>query len=155
MRSGKWHYLTVSGRPAFDGVFDYAEDFFEGRAVAGLDNNFGLIDREGNQVLPIAFEEVRWIGAEGIVIATCDGKTALYNRMGERLSPLEWDWLGDLEDGMIAAELDGRFGYITTSGETAIPFRFDNAFDFRGGQAIVEIAGAEYSIDLRGEVIMA
>ncbi|MDR0510757.1 MAG: WG repeat-containing protein [Rikenellaceae bacterium] len=153
MRGGKWLYLALGGYQAFDGEFDYAEDFSEGRAVVGLGNEFGLIDREGNIVMPIAFEEIRWFGVEGVAVASQDGKSTLYNRLGKRLTVKEWNWLGDLEDGMIAAELDGRFGYITPAGEEAVPFCFDNAYDFRHGRAIVVLTGKELVIDHCGEIV--
>jgi len=161
----KWCYVLADGAPVFTGasesafegefdkMYDYAEDFFGGRAVVAVGEDFGLIDLRGGPVLPTVFEEVRWYPNEQVIIAIYEGRSMLYDRMGGRIGHGEWEWLGDVEEGLIAASSDGRYGYITANGLTAIDFHFDDAYDFRGGEAIVEIDGREMRIDRHGKIL--
>lgn len=150
MRSGKWSYVDRSGKSVFAAEYDYADDFFEGRAVVSCGSDYGLIDRKGDTIMPIVFEQVRWYGREGIAIAVYEGKYTLHNRGGAKVCDKEWDWLGDPGEGLIAAAKDGKYGYIAYDGSTTIEFRFTNAYDFRNGRAVVELGGKETSIDTAG-----
>lgn len=150
---GKWVYVDHEGKQVISASFDFAEDFSEGMAVVGNDDSYGMIDRDGNRILPMVFEEVRWSSRHGVAIAQFDGISIIYNRLGERLTREDYDWMGDIEDGLIATGKENKYGYLRKDGSVAIPFKFDNAYDFRRGRAIVDINGEEYYIDTAGEII--
>ena len=91
----KWGYLHSSGEIAIPLQYDWADDFLEGRAVVCVGGQFGLIDKEGREVLPPIYESVDWDCRHGVACVSYDGKIGLYDRNGdERVAPV-YDWMGD------------------------------------------------------------
>ncbi|PWI30550.1 hypothetical protein DI383_03610 [Flavobacteriaceae bacterium LYZ1037] len=50
---GKFGYIDKQGNIIIETIYDYATKFNNGFSVVGLDNLYGLINREGVVVLPI------------------------------------------------------------------------------------------------------
>lgn len=150
MLQGRWSYLDANGEPLFDATFDYADDFISSRAVVARDELFGLIDISGDYILPMNFEDVRHYPIAGVVVATLEGKSRLYNIDGVPIGETEYDWIGDCEQGRIAVAIDDKYGFVDYRGNVVIELIYDNVYDFRGGVAIAELSGREMLIDLSG-----
>lgn len=149
----KWCYVDKTGKKVIGGGFSDASDFEEGRAVVETPDGFGLIDTEGKFILPPSYDDLDWDSYNNISIATKDGKSGIFSRSGEQLTPLCYDHILNCSEGLIAAKKNGRYGYLRKDGSVAIDFMFDDAFGFRDGVARVKRSGHDILIDTDGNEI--
>ena len=80
---------------------------------------FGLIDKEGREVLPPIYESVDWDCRHGVACVSYDGKIGLYDRNGdERVAPV-YDWMGDVrESELLLVRKDGLCGLYPPFGRS-------------------------------------
>ena len=68
-RNGRYGYYSIEGHWIAQPIYTYAQPFVQGLAVVGHENGTrGMIDREGNIVLPFAFTYVSNVSS-GLVSA--------------------------------------------------------------------------------------
>lgn len=96
---GKWGFACADGRRLECGPFDYAGDFYEGRAAVCVAGGYGLIDRGGAYVMEPEFEALEWYGPADVVTACTDGVWHLYDRCGRMLTAECYDWMGEPSEG--------------------------------------------------------
>ena len=150
---GKYFYTDRNGKRAIDREYDFAYDFYEGRAVVVVGDNYALIDREGTPVIPFICEDLEWDPFTGTAKVMIDGKWGLFDRSGQPLVPMKYDWMGGSGDGLIVARIGEQYGYIRKDGSEGIPFIYEDAFSFEKGKALVELNGEQFSIDTEGHRI--
>lgn len=149
----KWCYVDTTGKAVICGGFLDASDFEEGRAVVETDKGFGIIDTDGKFIVDAVYDDLDWDSYNNIAIATRDGKSGLFSRMGERLTGLSYDHILNCNDGLIPARKGKLFGYLRKDGSVAIDFMFEDAFGFRDGVARVRHSGHDILIDTEGNEI--
>lgn len=72
-RNGLYGYYSVEGEWITQPIYSYARPFIQGLAVLGAeDGTMGMIDKEGNIVLPFAFSYVSDIST-GVIVTYCEG----------------------------------------------------------------------------------
>ncbi len=154
-RDGKWLYLDMDGNPAGEGRYDRAEDFAEGRAAVETGGRGALIDKEGAFIIPPVFDSVEWDPWTGIATVSVDGLLGLYDRCGNKLTEVQYDWISCACEGLILAQAGDKYGFLDCEGRIAIGFDFDEAASFSGGVAPVRIAGRSFHIDKTGQPVNA
>ena len=139
---------TSSLAPSKPGVvglsFDYASIFVDGIAVAGnFDESgsmkMGLIDKEGNAVVPFVYYDIGYF-TEGIAVARKEeeGKFGCIDETGKEIVPFEYDLIYPFSNGLAAVRnnIDGEdlYGYVDKQGKLALPFLYGyaTAFDDNG-----------------------
>lgn len=108
------------------GEFDYIGSFSEGLASANRAGQTGLIDRDGNIILPF---EYSWIGRfeNGMATASRDRQTGLIDRDGNVLIPFgEFSSIGRFENGVATARRDEKTGVIDLAGNVIEPFIYSS-----------------------------
>ena len=146
---GLWSYETCDG-VRIGGEYVAAGDFYEGRAAVATTEGCGLLDSNGNYVMPPEYEMLEWYGPENIAVASRDGCFGLYDRMGRTLTGLPYDWIGEPSEGKLAVRRGASYGYITTAGVEATELKYTEAYSYRNGMALVESNGQQYFIDHDG-----
>ena len=69
------------------GKYDDAWSFFEGFARVQLDGKWGLVNTQGEEVIPCKYDVSSWSFFEGFVRVQLDGKWGKVNTRGEEF----WD----------------------------------------------------------------
>lgn len=82
-------YVDTQNRPVIPARFRWAGDFREGRAEVETDEGMGLIDRRGDYVIEPRYEIVDYDPAASVVRVRRRGKWALFDYLGQRLTPFE------------------------------------------------------------------
>lgn len=145
-----YRYLDRTGRRVIGGDYLYASDFAEGRAVVADSGGMSLIDLEARCVLGPGYDDLAWDCDNNLAMAAVAGRWGLFDRDGNPLTGMTFDWMGECDCGRIPVERAGRFGYIDTAGVEVISCRYDRAYSFRGGAALVELDGRQFHIDTAG-----
>ncbi|CAM3880111.1 WG repeat-containing protein [Pseudomonas wadenswilerensis] len=154
-------YIDTRGRTVVPFDYDWVEGFDEakdGLTVVAKGNLFGMINRKGEQVIPLRFSS-RPITEKGYVLLndSASKKSGLMNTSGKVVLPFEYDgfayntWGGRLiNDNLLSAAKEGKWGFIDLNGKVVLPYIYDRPGFFRDGKAIVQRDGKHYRIDRQG-----
>lgn len=72
-KDGKYGYYTIDDEWIAQPMFTYATPFIQGLAVVGLeDGTLGMIDTDGNIVLPFVFTSLSQVSS-GVIVGYCEG----------------------------------------------------------------------------------
>lgn len=103
----------------------------EDRAVVSLNGLSGIIDREGNEIEPIAYDMIRVFADDGSVWMKKGEKTWLYNSRGKAVDVNgRFDNI-ILKENCYLTEKDGRYGFLNEEGEEVVSPVFDSVDDYK------------------------
>ena len=100
---------------------------------------FGVINRDGNYILPSEFDSIA-LTKEAIIAGTLVNRQwswHLFDLNGKIKSRNTYQAIVPLEDDLMPAKLNNRWGYISSKGEEVLTCRYDTTFAFNGNLACV------------------
>lgn len=138
---------------------DYASVNIEdnGIVVTNKKGLYGLLDFNGNVVLPIQYPNIYGVNGNTFAIANKNNLYALYNiQKQNQVSDFEYTFIQKeaTDTPFLACKLSNGvslYGYIDNRGSTIIPFDFKSAYAFNGNYAMVQNNGAYGLIDKSGD----
>lgn len=162
---GKWGFINKTGQLTIKPVFQHAESFYDGRALAvDSEGKKGFINKAGEYVYS---GDVGFMSHFG-TIRYSDGLAAV--RMGKNWGYIDLEGqtvilptytaAGYFSEGLAPVEISGSgFGYIDKKGEMIIQPQFDDAGVFSEGAAFVGVGKDEVTrkwgvIDRQGNFII-
>lgn len=80
-------YVDADNRPVIPAQYLWAGNFHEGRAEVETPTGMGLIDRQGRYVIPPEYEIVEYDPAKSVSRVRRNGRWALFDYLGRRLTP--------------------------------------------------------------------
>ena len=124
--------------------YDSFKSFFDGVAVVEQDEQYGLIDRSGNEIVPCIYDKIEDFGNEfeGLLCVLKNEEYGLIKKAtGKKVTPLIYKGIDDrVEEGFIKVskgyEKD-KFGFVDTTGKEVIPCIYDIAGYFQEGFVFV------------------
>lgn len=165
-RSG---YVDLGGKWVIEPGFEESNPFVDGRALVKKDGKYGFIDRAGQVVVPLEFDDLLLRFSRDRTVAVRDKHAWLIDTTGRQVADLGvWPWpeLGKddefatlsfhigfsdfFADGLIPWQQGGRWGYVGLDGHWIIEPRYDSAQPFQGGTASVQRDGQGFLIDTTG-----
>ena len=128
-----------------------------GFMVTMYDDKIGFIDKTGNLVIPMIYEQIHSTTmieddgstgtghikspgfSEGLLTVKKDGKWGVIDKQGNTAIPFKYDYpvIGSFHDGLASFSSGGKSGFINSSGEVVIPPQYNRVDDFTEGYAIV------------------
>ena len=168
---------------SFSSKYDKVREFSEGLAVVELDGLYGIIDKNGKEIVPALYQEIKDF-SEGLAVVKLNDKYGFINRVGKLVIPLkynsaesfsngkayvkyayesryisvagkEYEKIGDFSEGLAVVESDGKYGFIDKTGKEVIPLKYDYAEDFYKGSAIITWKKKKGLIDRMGRGLTA
>lgn len=150
----KWGYTNAEGKMIIPAQYDYAESFFEGRAVVALENMPCVISMSNKRIIDTGLYTNITRYSEGLAKVT-DGKLkqSFVDVNGRKAFDLPADVydarpfnnglssvaksvdIHEQKFGHDIVNLGYKFGYINKKGEQVVPFEYDDADDFQNGFA--------------------
>ncbi len=88
-------YVNCQNKVIIDGRFKWAGDFHEGRAEVETEGGMGLIDKQGNFIIPAIYKIVDYDVDCGLSRVRKDDMWALFNYSGEQILPFEKRYIDD------------------------------------------------------------
>ncbi|MCH2224153.1 MAG: WG repeat-containing protein [Crocinitomicaceae bacterium] len=150
--NGKYGFMSPNGIEEING-FDNVSFFSEGLVVVQMGDNFGVINKKGQEVIPFEYDAISDFH-NGLAVVEQNGKMGMVHRNGRFLFDVEFNDLGIFSEGLVYGQLEEKYGYYDETGRLRIPASFDDAFDFSGGIAKVEVAGLQALIDIYGTYVV-
>jgi hypothetical protein len=154
--NGKWGLVSETGDVIFYGLYDRMWPFEKEVAVVEKEGLKGAIDRKGNLVLPLSFQEVIYEPSGMFRAVKPDGQTDLYNPLGFNLTKGQYTKIGVFTDSLYHVEANGKafFTDLTFSGPW-LGKVFDHVTPFVQGAAAVVENGQYGVIDRQGHWLIA
>lgn len=121
----------------------------------------GLIDRIGQEVVPLKYR-MAWSLGEGYgAVATDEGAAldgaALFDSHGKQLTQFKFGWFASsFSGGLLAAGAAGGqgIGYVDVTGAFVIPQQFEQALNFSGALARVLLKSGDFGyVNRKGKVV--
>lgn len=90
--------------------------------VTGPNEQIGVVDTEGNIILDVKYDDVKYMPDVGDFLVTSDEKVGVISANGDTRIPLNYDSieLMDSDSGLYVAERDSKFGVLDTRGNIKI-----------------------------------
>ncbi len=136
----KWGFLNQS----LDKIvipFKYDQTFFfeDGIAPVELNDKWGAINKEGNIVIPIQYQDYKFNNEDfsdftesfyfirdDLIGVKLNGKWGFIDKTGATIISFKYDDIKQFKSGMAAAKLNGKWGFIDKNDNIVVPLKFDS-----------------------------
>jgi hypothetical protein len=149
--------IDITGAELVTPTYDDLE-WVNGIIVVTNDRKRGVIDRNGNILIPIQYDEIRYMGT-GNIHVELNRKQGRYDTSGRMLIPCEFDTIWDTPRGNYVIVRDDVRGYGVfdiTAGTEIIPVgthEFINVNnDYNGGIFLVQLEDGMGVVNVSGNV---
>lgn len=119
-------------------------------AAVGKDGAFGIIDRFGEEIVPLIYPGAMVCGEN--IAAVLSGGWKYVNSKGGIIGGVYFEYPGSFSEGLAPVLFEGKYGYVNESGELAIGYKYDYASGFKNSMACVSDSAGSYVIDKNGNV---
>lgn len=121
---GKWGFIDQDERLVVQPQYLDVGAFKKGRAIVHRDF-YGLIDKEGNEVLEVSFKAIIRTEEGSYILEDQQGRKGLANAKGEIILFPSFDEMQDVGHGLIIADRNGKKGMYNHSGQLQVGFDYD------------------------------
>lgn len=142
---GKWALINKSGEVRTEYVYEdvivdeYGFCAGQGRIFVREQGKYHLIDRNGEGVGELTFDDARLFPEEGYAAVCSDGKWGFLDKDGKLVIDFQYDLAQSFSHGFAAVCVDGKWGYVDEGGNMVIEPQFDAATAFsEAGTAAVK-----------------
>ena len=111
-KKGSWGAMNLSNRLAISRKFDYMEVMNDSMALVELEDSIGLIDLNGDAIVPLIYEDLV-ISGDDIVIGQNQNGFHVYSKGLEALE--YWDGAKRFDEDFVILEKDGGIIYLEIS----------------------------------------
>lgn len=146
-------YIDTLGTPLFDPIYQSALPYRDGYAAVYRYDRWGMIDREGNQVLPNIYEQIS-TADHGIFFAGDEWGMTLFDYSFKPLTPQHYLPITTVSDRRIGVLRGDKYGFLDLKGHEAIPCIYDEIGRFHLGRAMVRLGDRYGIIDTTGTLIL-
>jgi hypothetical protein len=134
--------------------------FFDGKAVVSIDGKFGLINKQGDFIIPPKFNSYFYFENGFAEVRTVTGETGVINEKGEYVfRPQKVNGIHHFREGFAAVQIRSTdegvvSAFINEKGEYVFGKQFGFVEDFSEGMASVEVNGKWGFINRQGEMVV-
>ncbi|MCL1917304.1 MAG: WG repeat-containing protein [Peptococcaceae bacterium] len=131
-KNGKWGVFDLfGGQSVLPTEYDDIAVIAENLKRIRKGNKFGVIDADGNIILPVEYDFVFTFsefseGSKGLAAVQKDGKWGYIDAGGVWVVPLEYDSVSYyVSEGLAAVQKDGKWGCVDIAGHEVIPLELE------------------------------
>lgn len=137
MENALYGFIDTSGKITIQPIYSGISNFEYGLAPVIKNNQWGVIDQYGNEIIPCKFAGVEIVSENAIIVRNsneftsdsdfAEGTYGLYNKNGEEILPIEYYLIIAPTDGIspIWVNQNGKWGAINHQGDILIPMEKD------------------------------
>jgi len=150
---GNWAYIDTTGKEVTRFEFSEVSEFSNGAAVVRRSyQGIGLIDREGNEIIPCVYYSCKGGISEGLLaLKDKNNKWGMLDIKGKEILPFKYERLNQCTEGLIGFYSEEKWGFIDKTGQIIIPPQFDTIEPFENGKARAYIGRQLLTIDRTGK----
>lgn len=137
----RWGIIDTLGRVILKPQYQFIDDFHKGSASYLHQNQWGLLDRNGNPLIQPSFADMQYLpnsNKELYIINRPDYKVGLIDSNANLVIPMQYHRIRDPQEGLAAVCLDSRWGFVSIqTKDTIVGCHFNAVRDFKEGLAAV------------------
>ncbi len=149
-KDGVYSLYSKDGRLIRTGYTSVENRGSDSLAAVGKDGAFGIIDRFGEEIVPLIYPGAMVCGEN--IAAVLSGGWKYVNSKGGIIGGVYFEYPGSFSEGLAPVLFEGKYGYVNESGELAIGYKYDYASGFKNSMACVSDSEESYIIDKNGNV---
>jgi WG containing repeat len=153
----QWGYLDTAANLRIKPQFDYALDLVNEVGIVKCGNKWGVVNRQGKQVIPCNYDEIHFLENTDnkiIRLYVQKPKYGLIDTLGQLAVGAMYDQIGSFCENRLAVMRAGLWGYANNEGTEVIPCRFRQVNDFSEGLAAAKLGRFWGYIDKQGNVVV-
>ncbi len=152
--NGLWGYSDLLGHIVIPAKYDFASIFEKDIARVRLNDKWGLINKQGEEVTSIKYDKIFKIDTISVPATfrvSSGGKTGVLDIDGKELIPVIYDYIGYNApfDRFATIRLGDKVG-CATHAQVIIPAIYSEIIYFHGDQVLVKRHGKYYIADKDG-----
>lgn len=129
------------------------KDIGEGYILVKKNKMYGLLNAEGNEIIPCEYTSIGEIN-EGFIPVSKGNLCGALNEKGEIIVPIEYFYVGSMNEGVAPARLDeSGIGFLNKEGSWAIMPDFDGVTSMNNGVAFARKDNKHIIIDKDGKEV--
>ncbi|MGB0525449.1 MAG: WG repeat-containing protein [Flammeovirgaceae bacterium] len=109
-KNEKFVYIDRKGQIISQRPYDYADKFWNKRAIVKIDEKFGYIDSTGTEVIPLKYDRATPFYHNTAVVGI-GGKYGFINHQGEIIQPIKYDKIEPVLTSFTLTRFIGKIGY--------------------------------------------
>jgi len=150
----KYAFIDKSGKVIgnyYDALNSLEGDF----AIAQKDDKYGSVDKNGNLIIPIMYDDLK-VDGDWFIYRSADKKYGWLDKDGKVIINAQFDNAQQFNESELApVQIADKWGYISRDGRININPQFDGACSFKGEITAV-VQGEKYGfIDREGKFVIA
>lgn len=154
----EWGYLDTLGMVHSPFKYDYAENYSNDRALVRKEGKWGMLDEEGNEILPPAYDNFNFLPKSNQQLFFIAQHRVLHGAIDSNANivvPVQYLKVRDYQEDRVAVKnLSGRWGFVNRSGKEVIKSKYRIARDFSEGLAVIFDQSRWGAIDPSGNVVI-
>lgn len=150
----KYGYINKNNEIVIPARYEFAMTFFEGLAVIKDYDRYGMIDRNGKEVMPC-----KYIGLSGMIDGRCfafDAETelaAMFDKNMKQLTDFKYNEIQFYNEGFYTARIGNQFTYLDKKGRECFGM-YEELSGFFDGYSMVKKDGKYGIINRKGKIIL-
>ena len=126
----KYGYVNDSGDIIIPMIYSQAQKFKYGKAIVSQGFAHGIIDIEGNVVIPFDYTGFNPSYDYNVIAAAGKNrKWGLISFTNDILTPFIYDYIFEFTDGFAPVLQNGKYGAVNTAGKIVVPIKYNSADD--------------------------
>lgn len=156
-KNGKWGLVKNTGAAILDYQYEFLSNSINNPgtpdwpAIAEKKGKFGLINEKGEELLPIKYNSVNYVG-ENLYSVSSGKNIGVFNGKGIQLVEPQFDEIRAFSAGFAAVRKGSKWGFINSKGDVVVQPQYDEVGDYAGRMAAVKMNGLWGLIDANGKM---
>lgn len=122
-------FVTEAGKEVRFSDYDEVSAFTDGFAIAGKQEKYGIINKEGKAVVPLIYTDIRHFSDDLLMVVGENRKKGLATPNGRLLIPAEYDEISKGYDRFkkyFVLRKDKLYGLADSTGKLILPMEYDD-----------------------------
>ncbi|MBD1420689.1 WG repeat-containing protein [Sphingobacterium chuzhouense] len=119
--------------------------------VTNSDFQYGIIDTNGQEVIPCTWEYLALDPELEIIFFSTDGKTGVMDYNQQIVIPAQYDHISFFSKGLALFSEDGKTGLIDLNGTIVLPANFESIMEYDESHIIIMENERYYVVDIQSQ----
>lgn len=125
-KNGKWGILNRRGEEIIPCIYDEEIVFKDNCAIVSKNGKMGIINKKGESLIHCCYSYLKpFVNSSKLFKVTRNNKYGVVDIMGDIITPLDFDEIGELYGEAIVVKRDGLYGLISIMGDIIIPIEYE------------------------------
>ena len=154
---GTWGYLDKNGKIAIPPIYEFVQNFQNGKAIAKKKGKWGVINAKNETIIPFEYDFIDYLpGSNGqfFVLEIHGKKHGFVNALGQDVVPTDHDELNHFSEGIASVKSGHHWGFVDHQGRWIAKPTFLAVRDFSDGLAPVRTKDGWGYINKSGNIVI-